>query len=300
MKTINGRSVSWLGFAVVLLTLAVAACDKKSPVEPTPPPAPPTPDPTYSLSGTVTDGLAPVAGASVRIIGGNSVNFGKTATTNASGVYTIAGVAAERIIVEAAANLFEASNKSPTVTGNTTLDFELSRSAFTVSGTVTDTTSGGVLPGVEVRITGGSSPNFGKATVTDAAGRYTIPNVAAERIVMEASATGYQVSAASPTVTANSTVDFRLNRLGPSTGVITFRIDHESCGTTPSSPIVDVFIDDNNVGTIYNVTTPGSAVSRTVSTGPHTVAASGGRGASYPLTNVNVIGMLTIPLVCTE
>ena len=34
---------------------------------------------------------------------------------------------------------------------------------------------------------------------------------------------------------------------------------------------MDVFIDGNNVGTIYNVTTPGSAVSRTVSAGAHII-----------------------------
>ncbi len=300
MTTVKNRYVSWL--VLVVLIVIVSACDKKSPTTPTPSPTP-TPTPTtFTVSGTVTDGSSPLPGASVRITGGTGANIGKNATTDAAGRYSITGVSPERIIMETTIAGYAIGTASPTVAANTTQDFALTRLTFTISGTVTDATSGGVLPNILIKITGGTSLNFGKSATTDGAGKYTITGVVAERIVLEASNAAYEVSAASPTVTGNTTVDFILVRQAPTTGNLIFKIDAASCGTTPSSPIVDVFIDGNNVGTIYNVTTPNSQISRTVSTGMHTVEVNGSRGAAYPLTNLNIgTGVaVTITLSCTS
>jgi len=85
------------------------------------------------------------------------------------------------------------------------------------------------------------------------------------------------------------------------TANVVFQIQQSSCGTTHSSPIVDVFIDGANVGTIYNVDTPNSRLTFPVTLGNHTLSATGSRGASYPATVVNVtISGFTVPLVCTS
>jgi hypothetical protein len=50
-----------------------------------------------------------------------------------------------------------------------------------------------VLPNILIKITGGTSPNFGKSATTNGAGQYTITGVVAERIVLEASNAAYEV-----------------------------------------------------------------------------------------------------------
>lgn len=305
MRTVKSL---WLSWAVVLpLTLVVTACNKDT--------TPVTPGPTsttFTVAGRVTDATttAGIAGASVRITGGTGTNFGKNTTTDASGNYSITGVTAERIIMEATATGYQVGSASPTISANTTQNFALTPnpaptpSTFTISGTVTDATSGGVLPNISVRITGGTSPNFGKNATTNAAGQYSITDVTPERIVLEASAPagGYTVASASPTITANTTVNFTMTRLTATTGTIVFKIDQPSCGTTSSSPIIDAYIDGVNVATVYNQITPGNQASRTVSVGVHAVQVLGSRGANYSLTNLNIgAGVtVTLTLVCTS
>ena len=294
------RRGSWL--MILMLALSLGACDKKSPTTPDPTPTP-TPTPTtYTVSGIVTDGTSPLPGVSVRITSGTGSNFGKTATTDAGGNYSMTGVTAERITIEASLTGYAIASASPTISGNTSQNFTLTRLTYTITGTVTDSTSNGVLPGILVKITGGSSANFGKEATTNASGQYSIPGVVAERIVLEASAGGYQTASASPTITGNSSIDFVLNRLSGGSGTIIFQIDAATCGVTPSSPIVDAFIDGLNVATIYNVTTSNSRAVRSVNAGVHAVRVTGSRGAEYPLTNVNVAAgsLTTITVFCTS
>lgn len=297
--TNRNRHFVWIG--VLLMTLAVAACNKKDSTT-TPTPTPDPPPATYTVSGNVTNGTSPLPGVSVRITGGTGSNFGKTATTDSGGNYSITGVSPERITMEASLAGYSIGSASPTVSGNTSQNFTITRLTFTISGTVTDSTSKGVLPNILVKIVGGTSPNFGKEATTNGSGQYSISGVVAERIILEASNSAYLPGSVSPTIAGNATIDFVLDRLTVVAGSIVFQIDSASCGLTPSSPIVDAFIDGVNVATIYNVTTPNSRATRAVVPGPHTVQATGSRGASYPLTNVNVTSGSTvnIPLVCTS
>ena len=293
---IDIRSRSWL--VVLVLALFVGACDKKTPTTPDPPPPPAS---TYTVSGLVTDGTSPLAGVSVRITGGTGTNFGKTATTDAGGNYSLTGVTAERITIEASLTGYSIGSASPTISGNASQNFTLSRLTFTISGTVTDSTSKGVLPGVLVKIVGGSSPNFGKEATTNGSGQYSITGVVGERIVLEASATGYETGSIGPTISGDATLNFVLNRVAVGPGTISFRIDTASCGFGNSNPIVDVYIDEVYSGTIYNQVTPSNQVNRSVSAGNHTVRMSSGRG-TFPLTNISLGSGATYiaTLVCTS
>jgi hypothetical protein len=83
---------------------------------------------TYTLKGKITDattGLA-VRNALVKIVAGTGTNFGKSATTNASGHYKMTGVKPEKIIIEASLEYIP-KEKMLTVSANTTVNLKLSR-----------------------------------------------------------------------------------------------------------------------------------------------------------------------------
>ena len=82
------------------------------------------------------------------------------------------------------------SNPAPTPTATPTV--------FTLSGHITDGTSHGVLPGINVLITSG--PNTGANAKSDASGNYSVGNLAAaDAVNAQFSATSY----VSETLTTN-------------------------------------------------------------------------------------------------
>lgn len=119
---------------VVLALLVAVACGgggstPGTPSSPSPTPAPtPTPTtPTFSLTGQVTDGAtaAPIAGATVVVA--DSVNAGKSATTNAGGTYTFSALQQAGFTVNVSASDYISTAKGVTLTANTTLSFQLQR-----------------------------------------------------------------------------------------------------------------------------------------------------------------------------
>jgi hypothetical protein len=67
---------------------------------------------------------------------------------------------------------------------------------------------------------------------------------------------------------------------------LTFGIDHDTCGDTPNTPMMDLYVDGQKVGTIRNMA-GNSSVSVTVATGSHTVNALGDV-EDYPPARVTV------------
>ena len=154
------------GCVVLLLTAATACGGSTSTSSPTPTPAPAAA--TFSLSGTVVDGStsAGIAGATVTIADGP--NAARATTTDSAGNYTFTGLQPSGFTVNVSASLYVASSKSVTLTSNQTLALSLTRvppSTFTVNGSLTDGTSGGVLPNIGIQITDGA--NAGKSATTD-------------------------------------------------------------------------------------------------------------------------------------
>jgi len=80
--------------------------------------------------------------------------------------------------------------------------------SFSVSGTITDGTSGGVLPNIEV-----SAP--GVAVRSDAAGHYSLPGVPTGAVTVQFAAAGYVTQAKPVTVTENVALDMVLQRFAP-------------------------------------------------------------------------------------
>jgi hypothetical protein len=122
-------------------------------------------------------------------------------------------------IVHVTANDYVTSSKGVTLTANQTLLFPLARvitpSTVTVHGSVTDGTSGGILPNIVVQITDGV--NAGKSTRTDGTGNYNIGSVTVGTFEMSAAAVSYYTTTTQATVSSsNSRMDFVLQRVpGP-------------------------------------------------------------------------------------
>ena len=87
-------------------------------------------------------------------------------------------------------------------------------STLTVNGTATDGTSHGVLPNIAVQITDGA--NAGKSAQTDGTGNYSIGGVPPGTFTMSAAAFSYETTTSHVTVSANTRVDFVLQRVAPS------------------------------------------------------------------------------------
>ncbi len=149
---------------------------------------------TYALTGlvTATVGGVPdsaVNNAKVTVYTAAGVNV-KTATTNGSGAYSVAGLAAGtyKVYIQPPSNLTGYSNQwlggatqgsatVVTIAGDTSIDIPLvGTPSFTISGTVI--TSGGTSPGVSLtsaRVSVYNATNGASlATVTSTGGTYTI------------------------------------------------------------------------------------------------------------------------------
>jgi hypothetical protein len=79
---------------------------------------------------------------------------------------------------------------------------------FAVSGTITDGTSGGILPGIEVSVPGA-------AVRSDGAGRYQLPGVSGGAVTVQFAAAGYVTQGRALTLTENAALDVVLQRFAP-------------------------------------------------------------------------------------
>ena len=82
---------------------------------------------------------------------------------------------------------------------------------FTLSGTLTDGTSHGILPNLTIQISAGT--NVGKSTVTDGNGNYVMSGLSAGAFTLSVSAISYQTTTQQVTLSANTRVDLVLQRL---------------------------------------------------------------------------------------
>ena len=139
-----------------------------------------------SGSGSITGSVKSTAGTA---IAGASVGFGGgTATTDANGNYTLTGVPVGTVQLVASASGFQSSTQSVTVTGGntSTANFTLAAGAATgtVTGKITNASSGAIIASATVSWSGGS-------TTTNTSGIYTLTNVTAGTQNITAVKTGY-------------------------------------------------------------------------------------------------------------
>ena len=203
------RFVACLG--VCLCAVACCACGKANGgTTPTSPSAPPAPAPLLSITGAVTDQQSGrgIASATLTVTDGPDLN--KTARTNSSGTYTLGGLQPGTITLSVTAAGYSPLVHKVTVQTNTTQSFTLLIAKRTISGTVTDGISRGVLPNILITVFEG--PNAGQSTRTDSQGRYSLVDVSSETTAIQASAMSYVTSILVVAVGGDAQVDIVMTR----------------------------------------------------------------------------------------
>lgn len=153
-----------------------------------------------SGSGAVSGNVKSSTGA---VIAGASVGFGGgSTTTDANGNYTLAGIPVGTIQLVASAQGFQSVTQSVTVSGGktSTANFTLTAVAAngTVTGKITNASSGAILAAATVSWSGGS-------TTSNASGIYTLTNVTAGTQNITAVKTGYLARTLAVGVTGGAT-----------------------------------------------------------------------------------------------
>jgi hypothetical protein len=103
---------------------------------------------TFTLSGRVTE-TSPTAStgiAGATVVFADGVNAGKSATTDGSGNYSLAGLQQGGFTVNVSASGYQGKGNPVSITGNTTANFQLAPNPQTKDETFTGTISGGDAP----------------------------------------------------------------------------------------------------------------------------------------------------------
>ncbi|KRB58175.1 T9SS-translocated chitinase ChiA [Flavobacterium sp. Root186] len=165
--------------------------------------------PTYTVSGTVLNGSTPVSGVTVSAISGSST---LTAVSNASGVYSVAGLTAGlNYTVTAAKTGFSytpASTVYNAIDSNKTLNF--TQGAVVVTYTVSGTVLNGTTPVSGVTVTAASTAGNVTAT-TNSSGAYSLTLASGGNYTVTAALTGLTFTPASTVysnLNANKTLNF--------------------------------------------------------------------------------------------
>ncbi|SHH01195.1 T9SS-translocated chitinase ChiA [Flavobacterium defluvii] len=165
--------------------------------------------PTYTVSGTVLNGSTPVSGVTVSAVSGSST---LTAVSNASGVYSVAGLTAGlNYTVTAAKTGFSytpASTVYNAIDSNKTLNF--TQGAVVVTYTVSGTVLNGTTPVSGVTVTAASTAGNVSAT-TNSSGAYTLTLASGGNYTVTAALTGQTFTPASTVysnLNANKTLNF--------------------------------------------------------------------------------------------
>jgi carboxypeptidase family protein/Big-like domain-containing protein/all-beta uncharacterized protein len=194
--------------AVASIAATVAACAKNN--NSSNPPT--TPSPT--VTSVAVTGSAPLVGLSAQLTATASLSNGTTQNVTSQATWqssntTLATVNNAGVVTGVAPGEVDITATYQSVAGRSRLT--IVNATYSLSGTVTDATSGGILPNINMQITSG--PSTGLATKTDAAGAYTLTGVLAGAATVSASAVGYETQAKTATVVGNTTLDFVLVRV---------------------------------------------------------------------------------------
>jgi hypothetical protein len=169
--------------------------------------------PPGTVAGRVTDAAtgAALAGATITYPGG-------TATADATGAYTISGIAAGPALIAASAAGHVSAERTVTVVAGTTTtaDFPLTVADTFLTGGVTDAATGDPVANATVTAAG-------KATTTDVLGRFRI-DVAAGTWTITVTATGYTSQSHDAIVTTGTyaVTDFALTASSGGSATLTF------------------------------------------------------------------------------
>jgi hypothetical protein len=220
-----------LAFIALIGIATLAGCGSKSssPIAPSTTPDPdPAPVPaTFTLSGRVLDGNAdaPLAAARVEITRAETTTL--ASATDGDGRYQIGNLAPGTYTLRASADGFDPSSMSVEVASDKVIDVALVRAGegpeppvppderWTLSGKVSESSSGTPLPGATVEIVEGVSSNAGRTAVASADGTFSIADLEGGPLTLRASAEGFVKKSLSVTLTRDASVEVTLERAPP-------------------------------------------------------------------------------------
>jgi len=202
----------WFGAiasAAAFSALLWACGGDSSPSSSTTPSAPSTP----TVSSISVTGAAPTVGATSQFAATATLSNTTTQTVTSQAAWgsSNTGVAAVSggLVTGVSAGEADITATYQSVVGRSHV--AISRAAtFVVNGTVTDLTSDGVLPNINILLIDGLGNTL--TTITGSGGTYAVNGVAAGLATITASAVGYVTTTNSVTVTANQRVDIVLPR----------------------------------------------------------------------------------------
>jgi trimeric autotransporter adhesin len=190
----------------VAAAVTIAACSsKKSGESPT--------TPTGSVTSVAVTGNAPTIGLTTQLTATATLSTGATQNVTSQATWqssntAIATVNSAGVVTGMSAGDVDITATYQAVAGRARIT--VAPTTYTVSGAVTDGTSGGVLPNINIQILSGA--NAGISTRTDAAGAYSFAAVVPGALTLSASAVSYQTLEKAVTVVGNTRVDFVLQR----------------------------------------------------------------------------------------
>jgi hypothetical protein len=246
-------------------------------------------------AGTVSGTVSANAAAGGAVIAGAVVTLAPTAgggttyvdTTSAAGAFDFAAVATGAYRLTAAATGYTTSAAfavAVTATSATVHNFTLAAApaGVTVSGAVTDATTGGAVVGAVVRLRTGATAAVVESTTTIAGGAYTLTAVQAGEYNLNISATGYttQTTAEFAVAEANIVRNIALAEVPP--------------GVTVSGSVTNATTGAAIVGAVVRIRTGATAAvvesTTTITGGAYTLTAV--QAGEYNL-NISATGFTT-------
>jgi hypothetical protein len=232
---------------IAALALIPQACgsssSSQSPAAPTP-----TPPAANSVTSIAVTGSAPLVGQTAQFSAVASFSDGTTQSVTSLATWqssspAIATVGSSGMVTGVAAGEVDITATYQSQSGR--VHSTIAAATFSLSGLITDGTSGGVLPGINIRVTSGT--NAGASTKTDGAGMYAIGSLAPGAMTVSASAVSYETVEKAVTVSGNTRLDFVLPRTPPAAGPV--MATYDSFFKTPSCTVVSSSCDS---GTLLN------------------------------------------------
>lgn len=272
----GGWCTGFAALAVVATACVFDACVGAAP------PAAPTPTPAGSsptvISVAVT-GSAPAVGATAQFTATATLSDGTTQSVTARATWgssntSIASVNENGLVTGVGAGDADITALYQTISGESHI--AVARPAaitFTISGVLTDATSGGILPNIKIQAVDSASAT--QSTTTDGTGAYSIGGVASGVVTMTAAATSYQTITRTVSLAANTRVDIVLARVVPTVTAI---------AVTGSAPAVGATAPFTATATMSD----GATQSVTVVTAQATWSSS-----NISIASVNTTGLVT-------
>jgi hypothetical protein len=201
------RRLALAAAVVTLLSATTIACGSTATSTPS------APSPSVTVTSVAVNGPNPNVGltsqltATATLSNGSGQNVTSQAAWQTSNA-AIATVNNAGVVTGIAPGDVDITATYQSVSGR--LRLTIAQATFAITGLITDATSGGVLPNIEVQITAG--PSAGLSTKTGATGIYTLNGVVSGGATVAAFAVSYLTQSKTTTVVNNATLDFVMVR----------------------------------------------------------------------------------------